>query len=68
MDYVEEVTLEKPIQIPLESLLFTSLENWQPPSIFPMKDTNPATLSHHNTITMEEKMEEFFICFIEEEF
>jgi hypothetical protein len=33
MAYVEEVIPEEPIQIPLESLLFTVPENWQPPSI-----------------------------------
>jgi hypothetical protein len=68
MAYVEEVTLEEPIQIPLESLLFTVLENWKPPRSFPEEDTMSITTAHHNTITMEAKMEEFHICYVEEEF
>jgi hypothetical protein len=68
MAYVEEVTPEEPIQIPPESLLFTVPENWQPPSSFPVEDTKPATTAHHDTNTMEAKMEEFHICFVEEEF
>jgi hypothetical protein len=32
------------------------------------EDTKPATTAHHDTNTMEEKMEEFHICFVEEEF
>jgi hypothetical protein len=68
MAYVEEVTLEEPIQIPPESLLFTVPENWQPPSNFPEEDTQSATTTHHETNTMAEKMEEFHIFYIEEEF
>jgi hypothetical protein len=55
MAYVEEVILEEPIQIPLKSLLFIVPENWQPPSNFFVEDTKPATASHHDTNTMEEK-------------
>jgi hypothetical protein len=68
MAYVEEVTLEEPIQILLESLLFTVLENWKPPRSFLEEDTMLITTAHHNTITMEAKMEEFHICYVEEEF
>jgi hypothetical protein len=68
MAYVEEVILEEPIQIPPESLLFTVPENWQPPSSFPEEDTKSATTAHHDTNTMEAKMEEFHICYVEEEF
>jgi hypothetical protein len=68
MAYVEEVIPEEPIQIPLESLLFTVPENWQPPSNFFVEDTKPATAAHHDTNTMEEKIEEVHICIVEEEF
>jgi hypothetical protein len=68
MAYVEEVTPEEPIQIPPESLLFIVPENWQPPSSFPEEYTKPTTTTHHYTNTMEEKMKEFHICYVEEEF
>jgi hypothetical protein len=35
MAYVEKVIPKEPIQHPLESLLFTVLDNWQPPSHIP---------------------------------
>jgi hypothetical protein len=43
MAYVEEVIPKEPLQIPLESLLFTVPENWQPPSNFSAEATAPAT-------------------------
>jgi hypothetical protein len=43
MAYVEEVIPEEPLQFPLESLLFTVPENWQPPSHFSAEAIAPAT-------------------------
>lgn len=68
MDYVEELIPKEPIHIPQESLLVTMPENWQPPSKFFVEDTKPATAAHHDTNTMEEKIEEVHICIVEEEF
>jgi hypothetical protein len=67
MAYVEEVIPEEPLQIPLESLLFTVPENWQPPSNFSAEATAPATEVRHCTNTMEEA-EEVHTCIVEEEF
>jgi hypothetical protein len=64
--FVEEVIPEEPIQLPPESMLFTVPENWQPPTSFP-EETQAITVAHHSTDTMESRMEEFHICYVEEE-
>jgi hypothetical protein len=51
-----------------EPLLFTVPENWQPPSSLPKEDTQAVTTAHQATNTMEAQLEEFHICYIEEEF
>jgi hypothetical protein len=65
MAYVEEVIPEEPLQLPLESLLFTVPENWQPPSHFSVKFTAPAI--EFFTCIMEEA-EEVHTCIMGEEF
>jgi hypothetical protein len=68
MAYVEEVILDEPIQIPLEPLLFTVPENWQPPSNLPEEAIKAVNAEHQDHNTMEEQLEEFHICYVEEEF
>jgi hypothetical protein len=65
--FVEDLIPEEPIQLPPESMLFTVPENWQPPTIFPEDETRAITTAHHNTGTMDSRMEEFPICYVEEE-
>jgi hypothetical protein len=54
--------------MPPESLLFTVPKNQQPPSKFSAEDTKPTTPAHHDTNTMEAKIEEVHIFFVKEEF
>jgi hypothetical protein len=65
--FVEEVIPEEPIQLPPESMLFTVPENWQPPTSLPGEETHAITAAHHSTGTMESRMEEFHIFYVEEE-
>jgi hypothetical protein len=65
--FVEEVIPEEPIQLPPESMLFTVPENWQPPTSFPEEETQAITMAHHSTGTMDSRMEEFPIFYVEEE-
>jgi hypothetical protein len=68
MAYVEEVTPEEPIQIPSGvSSLYCARELATSKQLL-LEDTKPATAAHHDTSTMEAKMEEVHICFIKEEF
>jgi hypothetical protein len=62
MAYMEEVILEEPILFPLESLLFTVPDNWQPPIQFPTSTSASGTI-HHAQEDREETT-----CIIEEEF
>jgi hypothetical protein len=65
--FLEEVILEEPIQLSLDSMLFMVPENWQPPTSLPGEETQAITTAHHSTGTMESRMEEFHIFYVEEE-
>jgi hypothetical protein len=67
MAYVEEVFPEEPIQAPLEHLLFTVPDNWQPPSNLLGETTMDATGEQQERNTGEAQLEEFPTCYIEEE-
>ena len=60
--FVEEEILEEPSQVPPKSLLFTILDNWQPPNQI------PTSISAPTTILQEQEVREETTCIIEEEF
>ena len=66
MAYVEEITLDKPIQDYPEHLLFTIPDNWNPHTNFGNKAKTPATeISHSHRENYP--AEEFTTCYVEEE-
>ena len=66
MDYVEEIALEEPIQVPLEHLLFTVPDNWNLPTCFP-GEAKPRAAETPPSHKEGDPTEEPTICYIEEE-
>jgi hypothetical protein len=67
MAYVEEIFPEEPIQAPLEHLLFTVPDNWQPTSHFLEKNTSAASEKQPGSGIGAENYDDFPTCYIEEE-
>jgi hypothetical protein len=66
MAYVEETAPDEPIQNFLEHLLFTVLDNWNPPTAFG-NETKLPTLGTSHRRREEEHVEDFTICYVQEE-
>jgi hypothetical protein len=64
MEFVEEVLLQEPLQIPPEPLIFTVPEGWQPSRSLPEEANQVIIVEHqgHNT------MNEFPTCYIKDDF
>ena len=66
MAYVEEITLEDPLQSYPKLPLFTVLDNWNPPTDFGLDDKLPPS---GNSLGPRAKspVENFITCYVEEE-
>jgi hypothetical protein len=67
MAYVEEIFPDEPIQDYPEHLLFTVLDNWDPPTCF-WNDSKPPAPRSTNDPREDDPTEECTTCYVEEEF
>jgi hypothetical protein len=66
MAYVEEIVLDKPIQVPPEHLLFTVPDNWDFPTCF-VNDAKPQVLGMTHNHKEDDPAGVYTTCYVEEE-
>jgi hypothetical protein len=66
MAYVEDTAPDKPIQNSPEHLIFTVLDNWNPPTVFG-NETKLLDLGTSHSCREDEQAEDFRICYVKEE-
>jgi len=67
MAYVEETAPNEPIQNCPEHVLFTILDNWNPPMVF-INETKLPALGTSHRCREDEQVEDFTIFYVKEEF
>ena len=65
MAYMEDTALDKPIQNSPEHLIFTVLDNWNPPTVFG-NETKLLDLGTSHSCREDEQGEDFRICYVKE--